>query len=175
MKLFKINNDATNKLKDEVEVLRNLTKTYEKKLMFARNVTEQKLLESISDPHFFREEPHLVQVYTATLNEEEYKESECVEVVSDNGLPIRSRKDKFLLGVTKNLDIEDPNHAVHLERLDHMKNLILDRVKATNLNKLRSRTESTGSRESKRRLSLSLIENVERDTSRPRTKSPSSS
>ena len=97
------------------------------------------------------------------------------DILDEKDITARSRKDKFLLGVSQNLNTEDPNHAVHLERLDHIKNLVLDRVKATNLNKLRPRAESTGSRDSKRRLSLSLLENSDRDRSRPRTKSPPSS
>ena len=40
--------------KAENDALKKSVRTYERKLLFTRNVTEQRLLENISDPHFFR-------------------------------------------------------------------------------------------------------------------------
>ena len=61
--------DALKEYKLEADTLREAVRMYEKKLMFTRNVTEQKILENISDPNFYRDDPHLVQVHTraATL------------------------------------------------------------------------------------------------------------
>ena len=42
-----------------------------KKLHYTKNATEQKIVESISNPEFFREDPHLISVYTTTLNIED--------------------------------------------------------------------------------------------------------
>ena len=159
--------------KAENEALKKSVKTYEKKLLFTRNVTEQKLLENISDPISFREDPHLVQVYTATLNEDEFVDMKPMpeagwdEPKEDFNDYKRSRRDKFLLSsVSKNLDNSDPQHAVHLERLDHIKCQVLERVKTTHLNKSKPRTGT-----SKRRLSLSILDN-DRSSSRPRNLSP---
>ena len=155
-------------VKAENENLKKSIKTYEKKLMFTRNVTEQKLLENISDPNFFRDDPHLVQVYTATLDEDEIVEKTFdTDDSSEDNTP-RSRRDQFLLAsVAKHLDTSDPSlHAVQVERLDHIKEQVMERVKLTHLNKSKPRTATP-----KRRLSLSLFDN-DRSSPRPRTKSP---
>ena len=155
---------------DTIENLRKKIITYEKKLLFARNVTEQKLCENISDPNFFRDEPHLVQVYTATLNEDElYDPKDGLNGDKDEVSP-RSRKDRFLANVSKTLNESDPNHSIHLERLDHIKEQVFEKVKQTQLNKSKPRTGTP-----KRRLSLSLFDNNDRSTSRPRTSSPPTS
>ena len=158
-------------VKSENDILRKTVKTYEKKLLFTRNVTEQKLLENISDPIFYKDDPHLLQVYTATLNEDEFDDkSEDIDVTKTEQSN-RSRKDKFLASVGDNLDKTDPNHQVQLERLDHLKNQVLERVKTTYQNKSRPRSGSNF----KRRASLSLFESIERSSSRPRTLSPPAS
>ena len=126
--------------------------------------------KNFSDPNFFREDPHLVQVYTATLNEDEiFKPKEMLEEENDGESP-RSRKDKFLANVSNHLKESDPNHSLQLERLDHIKEQVFKKVKQTQLNKSKPRTTTP-----KRRLSLSLFDNNERSTSRPRTLSPAPS
>ena len=135
--------------------------------MFARNVTEQKLFENISDPNFFRDEPHLVQVYTATLNEDEILDPREIHEGDKDEKSPRSRKDKFLSNVSMHLKESDPNHSLQLERLDHIKEQVFEKVKQTQLNKSKPRTATP-----KRRLSLSLYDNNDRSTSRPRTSSP---
>ena len=152
---------------DTIENLKTKVKTYEKKLLFARNVTEQKLFENISDPNFFRDEPHLVQVYTATLNEDEILDPREIHEEDKDEKSPRSRKDKFLSNVSMHLKESDPNHSLQLERLDHIKEQVFEKVKQTQLNKSKPRTATP-----KRRLSLSLYDNNDRSTSRPRTSSP---
>ena len=151
----------------ENETLKKSVKTYEKKLMFTRNVTEQKLLENISDPNFFRDDPHLVQVYTATLDEDEIVEK-AFDTEDGSKENTRSRRDQFLLtSVENHLDTSDPSlHAVQVERLDHIKEQVMERVKLTHLNKSKPRNATP-----KRRLSLSLFDN-DRGSPRPRTKLP---
>ena len=155
-------------LTNENAELKKAIKTYEKKLLYTRNVTEQKLLENISDPTFFRNDPHLVSVYSVTIDEEEFNNLEDENDAEESG-PIRSRKDKFLANVENKLNKEDPQHSVQLERLDHIKNLVLEKVKLTLDTKTRTRSGSNGS---KRRLSLSLFDENDRSKSRPRTNSP---
>ena len=154
---------------ETIENLKTKVKTYEKKLLFARNVTEQKLFENISDPNFFRDEPHLVQVYTATLNEDEILDPREIleEDKDEKSQSPRSRKDKFLSNVSKHFKESDPNHSLQIERLDHIKQQVFEKVKQTQLNKSKPRTATP-----KRRLSLSLFDNNDRSTSRPRTSSP---
>ena len=68
--------------------------------------------------------------------------------------------------VSETLNESDPNHSIHLERLDHTKEQVFEKVKQTQLNKSKPRTGTP-----KRRLSLSLFDNNDRSTSRPRTSS----
>ena len=154
----------------ENEVLRKSVKTYEKKLLFTRNVTEQKLFENISDPRSFQDDPHLIQVYTATLNEDEFVDKgKDFEEDFENETQKRSRRDKFLAGVSNSLNVSDPLHSEQLEKLDHIKDQVLEKIKLTHINKAKPRTGTP-----KRRLSLSLIGDA-RSTSRPRTLSPTPS
>ena len=73
-------------------------------------MTEQKLLENISNPQFYRDDPHLIQVYTATLNEDEFEHKFEDESEAKSELSDRSRRDKFLAGVEKSLNKADPQH-----------------------------------------------------------------
>ena len=162
--------EALDKLKNENVELKKAIEVFEKKLLYTRNVTEQKLLENISDPTFFRNDPHLVSVYSVTLDEEEF--DNLKDTNGSVGSPsIRSRRDKFLANVENKLDKDDPQHSIQLERLDHVKNQVLEKVKLTLDAKTRTRS---GSNNSKRRLSLSLFDENDRSKSRPRTNSPPS-
>ena len=162
--------EALDKLKNENVELKKAIEVFEKKLLYTRNVTEQKLLENISDPTFFRNDPHLVSVYSVTLDEEEF--DNLKDTNGSVGSPsIRSRRDKFLANVESKLDKDDPQHSIQLERLDHVKNQVLEKVKLTLDAKTRTRS---GSNNSKRRLSLSLFDENDRSKSRPRTNSPPS-
>ena len=104
---------SLDKTKAENEDLKKYVKTYEKKIRFTRNVTEQKFLENISNPDFYRDDPHLVQVYTATLNEDEFRgDFEDQLETKEEFSPSRSRRDIFLAGVEKNLnkDHQEPSY-----------------------------------------------------------------
>ena len=158
--------------KAENEKLLKSIQTYEKKILYARNVTEQKLYENLEDPAFFQEDPHLVSLYSATLNEDEIITDigDSNSNDGDDDSKIRSRKDKFFANVEKKLDTNDPRHSLQLERLDNLKNQVLEKIKITHNNKMRPRTGSSA----KRRLSLSLNDETDRSHSRPRTGSPTS-
>ena len=103
-----------------------------KKLHYTKNATKQKIVESISNPEFFREDPHLISVYTATLNIEDFETEEA----SDTMTP---KKDDFLKKVEDSID---KNNSIQKERYLHIKNQILERVKET---KSRRRTFSGSS------------------------------
>ena len=60
-----------------------------------QEMSQKKFLENIADPNFFQDDPHLVQVYTATLNEDEFVVKD-VEEDSKDEESNRSRRDKFL-------------------------------------------------------------------------------
>ena len=50
-----------------------------KKLNYTKNATEQKIAEAISNPDFFLDDPHLVSVYTATLNMDDFDVAETTD------------------------------------------------------------------------------------------------
>ena len=102
-----------------------------KKLNYTKNATEQKIAEAISNPDFFRDDPHLVSVYTATLNMDDFDVAET----TDDLLP---KNDNFL----KKVESIDQSNSTHTERYQHFKNQILEKVKST---KNRQRTFSGSS------------------------------
>ena len=64
---------------DEVKEKFNLSS---RKLIYTRNATEQKIVESISNPDGFREDPHLISVYSATLNLDDFEEEETTDTLT---------------------------------------------------------------------------------------------
>ena len=96
------------KVEIEINILKN-------KLSFTRRATVQKILHSISNQEYYIEDPHLVCVLSATL-EEELK------------LRHRSRKEDFLSSIE---DKVESNNTIQQERLSHFKTQYLDRIKST--------------------------------------------
>jgi hypothetical protein len=141
-----------------------------RKLSFTQKATEQRLLDSIANSEGFHADPILIGVYSATLDEEEFEFDEDAEnkdnETSDGG---RSRKEAFLKSMEDKLD---PKNLVHAERFLEVKNQILEKVKATQLSRARSRSWSRGSRGGslKRDLSRESLSSVSgRSPVRPRT------
>ena len=116
--------------------LRLKCNTSTKKLIFTKNATEQKILETISNKEYYRDDPHLIGVYSATLNIEDFESDDANEILTP-------KKDNFLKRVEENID---KNDAVQTERYAHIKNQILDRVKAS---KTRTRSLSNCSNSSR--------------------------
>lgn len=147
-----------------------------KKISLTRRATEQKILENISNNEFYKEDPHLVVVLSATMNEEEFDYVEedpdqTNESEASGKLTHRSRKDKFLSSIEDKVD-PDKNPLTQ-ERLDSIKNQVLERIKSAKLNRNRSRTDSVSSTgRSKRALFLTEDDIPGRSSSRPRTLSP---
>ena len=153
----------------KIEAENNLLK---RKLSFTRRATEQKILDNISNEEFYKEDPHLVCVLSATLEEEfELLQEDDLGGVktepSDYQLVHRSRKDQFLSSIEDKVNKEN---TLQVDRLSHIKTQVLDRIRSTKIKRLMARSDSASSSVSKRR--LSFCEDDFRSTSRPRTASP---
>jgi len=84
--------DNLAKITAELEKVKSSYKTSLKKLSFTQKATEKRILESIANPEGFTTDPVLIGVFSATLDEDEFKfESESGKDDSN-----RSRKDTFL-------------------------------------------------------------------------------
>ena len=149
---------------------RNL-KTFESKIKFTKNATEQRLLESIANPEGFISDPLLIGVYSATLNEEDFEfDDDKEEEVVDEEEKDRSRRNTFMKAMEQKIDNENSDQR---ERLQIVRNQILEKVKATKLSRTRSRSNSGASRSDskKRNLSVESEEELNQKLSvRPRPK-----
>ena len=134
-------------------------------------------MDNICNDDFYREDPHLVCVLSAALEEdfellveddkEDGQDDIKTEPTEGPKLIHRSRKEKFLSSIE---DKVDQNNSVHLERLSSIKNQVLDRIKSTKIRRYKARTDSVSSSVgSKRRLSPAEEDNTGRSPSRPRT------
>ena len=149
-------------LKIELEKSQFDNSIMQKKLTFTRKATEERIFENISNKENYREDPLLVAVLSATLNEDEFDIEEEEFPPSLPGEHM-SRKDLFRLS---SLDSKiDQNDDIQQERLSHLKHQVLDKIKTT---KMRQRSSSG----LKRRYSLLGTEDPTRSTSQPRTASP---
>ena len=124
---------------------KNSHQTSLKKLSFTQKATEQRLLDSISNPEGFHADPVLIGVFSATLDEQEVY---CDDMENPNSG--RSRKDNFLKSMEEKID---HTNADKKERFLLIKKQILEKVKTTQHSKIRSRSGSR-STSSKRELSL---------------------
>ena len=130
-----------------------------KKLSFARKATKEKICENITDSSYYRDDPFLVAVLSATLNEDDF---ELENDESNKESEHMSRKEHFQL---ESLDAKiDGNDETQRERLSHIKMQVLDKLKTTKLRRSLS---------NKRRQSDIGLDDVGRSTSRPRITSPS--
>ena len=149
---------------------RNL-KTFERKINFTKNATEQRLLESIANPEGFVSDPLLIGVYSATLNEEDFEfDDDKEEEMVDEEEKDRSRRNTFMKAMEQKIDKENSDQR---ERLQIVRNQILEKVKATKLSRTRSRSNSGASRSDskKRNLSVESEEELNQKLSvRPRPK-----
>ena len=132
-------NDFIEKTKAELNTVKKEYTTSVKKLNYTKNATEQKIGEVISNPDFFREDPYLVSVYTATLNLDDF-DFESGGAEEDELDP---KKVNFLKKVEENID---KNNSEQNERYNHFRNQILEKVK---MSKGRQRSLSTSSQISK--------------------------
>ena len=137
--------EALTKTNAELKVVKKNFHTSQQKLNFTKKATENVLVENISNPTGYIEDPVLIGVYSATLNEDEIDIKDDDE--SDDS---RSRKDIFLKSMEEKIDL---SNAEHKERYIQIKNKILEKVKATKTSRSRSRSTSVTSTSSKRALS----------------------
>ena len=157
--------EALSKSKAELKTVKSSHDLSLQKLAFTQKATEQRLLDSISNPEGFHADPGLIGVYSATLDEEEFEFSDSEESTEDSG---RSRKDVFLKSIEDKIDPKNPEHK---ERFLEIKNQILEKVKVTKVSRVRTRSvSSVTSRGSKRELSSeSLSKTSGRSPARART------
>ena len=150
-------------LSDQLHKMEVENAIMKKKISFTRRATEDRIFENITNKESYREDPLLVAVLSATLDEDELETDEIEEEVQASfKTEHRSRKDMFLW---ESLDSKiDKNDEMQQERLSHIKNQVLEKIKVTKL--------SRRSLSSKRRHSLLGNEDGIRSTSRPRTASP---
>ena len=119
----------------ELSIAKKDVNVSKRKLTYTKKATEQKLIESISNQEFFREDPHLISVYSATLNVEDFD----FEEEADSSDSIKPKSNNFLKDVEDGLD---KDNSVQSERYQHIKNQILENVKTR---MTRRRTQSTSS------------------------------
>ena len=124
-------------LKEDLAQSRLELSTTQKKISFTQKATENRILECISDPTGFHADPLLIGVYSATLDEKSFKFDK--DDIQASGQ--RSRKDAFLKSIEDKLD---PKNSEQFERLNVIKNQILEKVKVTQESRARSRSGSVG-------------------------------
>ena len=146
----------------ELKATKRYVHISQQKLNFTKRATEQVIVESISDPKGFIEDPVLIGVYSATLNEDEI-DIDDNEDTEDS----RSRCDTFLKSMKEKIDPSDPQQ---LERYNQVKNKILEKVKASKSSRSRSRSVSSVTSTSSKRL-RSGDRNEESSPVRPRPES----
>lgn len=176
IKVLLENHDELPKLKATLEKVEKENNVLKKKITFTRKATEKKILENIGND-IYEEDPHLVCVLSATMDENDFDFVEAADdlPVKEENQPAspklehRSRKEIFLSSIEDSIDM---NNEVDKERLCSIQNQVLERLKSTKLRKHRSRTGSGSScGPLKRPLVLSDDEQTGRTASRPRTAS----
>ena len=152
-------------LKIELEKTQFDNSIMQKKLIFTRKATEERIFENISSKESYREDPLLVAVLSATLNEDEIDIEEEESQPSLTGEHL-SRKDLFILSSLESKI--DKTDDIQQERLSHLKEQVLEKIKTTKIRRSSQRSSSGF----KRRLSFLGTEDPTRSSSRPRTASP---
>ena len=165
LEILKAKEIEVNQLKKELFKSNQAHKLSQKKLSFTQKATEQRLLDCISNSDGFRADPALIGVYSATLDENEFEFGEVQEDEPTEVKGRRSRKEQFLKELEEQIDPSNNDHKV---RFKDIKNQILEKVKATQASRTRSRSISN-----KRSLSPeSKQSDAEKSPVRPRTQIP---
>lgn len=131
-------NSAKEALKEAnalLKITRKDLQTSQTKLSFTKNATEQKIIDNISNPDGYREDPILIGVYSATLNEYDF-------AFGDDTEENRSRKEAFLKSIEDKIDKTNTDYK---ERILQVKNHVIEKVKATKISRERSRSRSVSS------------------------------
>ena len=126
--------EGLTKVTAQLKASRSSSKISLRRLSFAKNVTEQRMVEVIQDQTPFKD-PHLASLYSATLNEDDFEIDETTNQVK----PV---SDSFLKKVEESCDLSD---NIQKEKLTTLKNQILEKVKVTKDRRARSRSVSSNS------------------------------
>ena len=146
-------------LNKELEKYKGENIVMRKKINFTRKATEERLFENISNKEFYRDDPLLIAVLSATLNEDDISVENSDNEKAEQHM---SRKEQFLL---ESLESKiDKTDDVQNERMSHIKSQVIEKLRTTRIRRNSS---------SKRRLSLLGTEDEDqRSSSKPRTLSP---
>ena len=90
-------------LEDELSKLKVENTKMQKKIIFTRKATEQRICENITDKNFYRDDPLLVAVLSATLNEDDFDfetDENMEQAGAELGAEHVSRKEKHFPVVT---------------------------------------------------------------------------
>ena len=109
------------KTKAELSYVKKNSLVLNKKINFTNKVTEEQLLAALDNPNSLSENPHLVSVYSATLNEDDFELDEKQEIVK----PI---KEEFFKNLEEKINSAD---ASQIDRLNILKNQVLEKVEVS--------------------------------------------
>ena len=149
------------KMKAELKIAVKTANIANAKVKFARNITEERLKECLPDPSF--EDKHsqvIVALMSSLLDEDSFE----IDPETDSLKP----KDNFLKDVEDSLDIHKEDQEVK-QRLEGVKNKLLDRVKSAPNRFRRLSMSSAGSGERKRKGSTELVNDSTRSRPSPST------
>ena len=105
----------------ELCMIKKNSQVLNKKINFTKKVTEDQLLAAIENPDSLSENPHIISVYSATLNEDDFILDEAQETVK----PI---KEEFF----KNMESQvDPADSAKVDRLNLLRHQVLEKVKVS--------------------------------------------
>ena len=143
-------------LEKNLEEMKEDNLKMKKKLTFTKRAAEERIFENVTNKESYRDDPFLVAVYSASLNEDDIN-TESNEICQETSHI--SRREQFLQSLDSKLDSND---EIQKERLAHVKLQVLEKLKTTKERSLSN----------KRRLSEIGIELSDRSNSKPRTTSP---
>ena len=108
--------------------MKKTSQVLNKKINFTKKVTEEQLLAAIENPDSLSENPHIVSVYSATLNEDDFELDESQGTVK----PIKA---EFFKSMESKVD---PSDSDKIDRLKMLKNQVLEKVKVSKKSRERS-------------------------------------
>ena len=136
------------KMKAELKIAVKAANIANAKVKFARNVTEERLKECLPDPSFEDEHSKVIVALMSSLLDEASFE---IDPETDSLKP----KENFLKGIEDSLDIYNKDQAIK-QRLEGVKNKLLDKVKAAPNRFRRLSMSSVNSVDRKRKVSSEL-------------------
>ena len=110
--------------KSELQKMEEENQKMRKKLNYTRKATEQRIVENITNKESYREDPLLVAVMSATLDEDE------VDLENDEETDASGHLSRKVLFSTLGSKL-DEHDELQQERLSHLKSQVLEKLKIT--------------------------------------------